>query len=128
MFARCLHFWAKMLVPWDVQTDSHWSTVVAPFRRGGRDAEGGGKGGRVTSFLLVSPTRDRTSWTHQPFTHPPSLPSPTVFPWWERWQRLMDNWKLQSTESNYPERDFPNILCLQCGVVVLFVSSVYPCF
>lgn len=37
----------------------------------------------------------------------------------------MDNWKLLSTESNYPEHDFPNIL--QCGVV-LFVSSMCPCF
>lgn len=57
---------------------------------------------------------------------PPTLsPSPTVFLWWEHWQRFEDNWKLQSTESNYPEQDFPNIL--QCGVV-LFVWSMCPCF
>lgn len=71
MFARCLHFWAKMLVSWDRQTQSHWSSAVAPFRGGGCDAEGRG---RVTSVRLVSPTRDGSSWIHQPLTHPLSPP------------------------------------------------------
>lgn len=39
-------------------------------------------------------------------------------------ERLVDNWKLQSTESNYPEQDFTNIL--QCGV--LFVSNMCSLF
>lgn len=43
MFARCLHFWAKMLVSWDRQTQSHWSTAVAPFRGVGCDTEGRGE-------------------------------------------------------------------------------------
>lgn len=79
--------------------------------------------GRVTSLELVRPAGP----TNPSPTHPPSLPfpSPAVFPWWEHCQSLVDNWKLQSTESNYPEQDFPNIL--QCGVV-LFVSSMCHCF
>ena len=43
MFARCLHFWAGMLVSWDRQTLSHWSATVAHFRAGSRDAEGRGE-------------------------------------------------------------------------------------
>lgn len=47
MFARCLHFWAKMLVSWDGQTQPHWSTAVAPFGGGGCDAK---EGERIMSF------------------------------------------------------------------------------
>lgn len=60
-----------------------------------------------------------------PTLHPPCLPSSTAVLWWEHWQRPADNWKLQSTESNYPEQDFPNVL--QSGVF-LFVSNMCPCF
>lgn len=78
---------------------------------------------RVTSFKHFSPTGGKTSWTHQPFTLRPASPPLQPSLWWEHWQRLVDNWKLQSTESNYPEQDFPNIL--RSGVA-LFASSMRP--
>ena len=106
-----------MLVSWDSQTHSYWSTAVAPFKGGGYDAEGGEK-----LRALVSPTRDRTSWTHQPFTHPPSPPLQSSYGG-GHWQRLVDNWNLpQSIKSNYPEQDFLKIL--QRGVVFLCFKHV----
>lgn len=120
MFARCLHFLAKMLVSWDRQTPSHWLAAVSLFRGGGCDAVGRGE---LRALRLSVPLETGPAGPTNPFNPPP--PCLTVFQWWEHWQRLADNWKLQSTESNYPEQDFPNIL--QCGVI-LFVSSLCPCF
>lgn len=44
-----------------------------------------------------------------PTLHPPSTPLHMQPLRWELWQRFVHNWKLQFTESNYPEHDFPNI-------------------
>lgn len=71
MFARCLHFWAKMLVSWDRQTQSHWLTVVVPHRGG--DAE---RRGELRALELVRPAGP----TSPSPTYPPSLPAPPLQP------------------------------------------------
>lgn len=117
-------FWLRMLLSWDTQTHSHWSTASAPFRGGSYDAEG--KRGELRALSISVPQETRPAGPTNP-----SLSARTASPplqpslWWEHWQRLVDNWKLQSTESNYPEQDFPNIL--RSGVV-LFASSMCPRF
>lgn len=45
----------------------------------------------------------------KPTLHPASTALHTQPRWWELWQGFVHNWKLQFTESNYPEHDFPNI-------------------
>lgn len=58
-----------------------------------------------------------------PTLHPPCTPQHMQPLWWELWQRLVDNLKLQFTESNYPEHDFPNIP--QSGVVLLILAACF---
>lgn len=125
MFARCLHFCPRMLLSWD----THKHILIGPLpllpsERGSYDAEG--KGGELRALSVSVPQETRPAGPTNP-----SLSARTVSPplqpslWWEHWQSLVDNWKLQSTESNYPEQDFPNIL--RSGVV-LFASSICPRF
>lgn len=71
MFARCLHFWAETLVLRDRQTQSHWSTAVAPVRGGGCDAEGRGE---LQAFNLSVPLKTGPAGPTHPAPLPYSLP------------------------------------------------------
>lgn len=70
MFARCLHFWAEILVSWDRQTPSHWLARVAHFSAGSRDAEGREERYEMLDFTIPLERRPAV----QPCDDP-SLPS-----------------------------------------------------
>lgn len=66
-----------------------------------------------------------------PTLHPPSTPLHMQPLRWELWQRFVHNWKLQFTESNYPEHDFPNIppsVGLSCLYSAICFWRVLLCF
>lgn len=88
---------------------------LAGFRAGGCDAEGKGE---VEDVSLSLP---QEKWPDGP-TNPAPTPFPPteVFPWWECWQRLVGNWKLQSTENNYPKQAFFSDYTI--------ASNMCPCF
>lgn len=116
MFARCLHFWAKMLVSWDRQTQPHWWTAVAPLRGDDCDAEGGEE---LRAFSLSVPLETRPAGP----THPVSPPLWSSYDGnTGRGLRIIGNFNpLKAIIQN-------KTFQIYSSGVVLFVSSMCSCF
>lgn len=114
VFSRCLHFWGV-----DARSTGQANTILLAALQLPPSEE--------VALVAREEWSCQRNWKQEQLDPPtlyPSLPSPTVFLCWERWQTFLDNWKLESAESNYPEEDFSKYTTVWSRLV----SSPCPCF